>query len=318
MITIDNLKKTFDGFLAVDGVSFDVSPGEVLGFLGPNGAGKSTTMKMITGFIKPSSGHVSLFGHDVQTDPVAAKQLVGYLPEGAPAYGDMTPEQFLGFIADVRGLSHADKARRIFEVITLLGLDSVKNRAIDTLSKGFKRRVGIAQAILHDPKILILDEPTDGLDPNQKYQVRELIRGLAKDKIVIVSTHILEEVTAVCTRAIIIASGRILADEAPSVLETRSRYHKAVTLTLSEADESDVLTSLQSIQGVNTVEMSLDHSGRYTALPDGEDELLPLVKELVQNKGWLVDEIFMERGRLDDVFRQLTSGNSTPTGKEVA
>ncbi len=310
MITIDNLKKAFDGFLAVDSVTFNVSPGEVLGFLGPNGAGKSTTMKMITGFIKPSGGHVSLFGHNVQTDPVAAKRLVGYLPEGAPAYGDMTPEQFLDFIADVRGLPSGSKLCRITEVIALLGLESVKNRAIDTLSKGFKRRVGIAQAILHDPRILILDEPTDGLDPNQKHQVRELIRGLAKDKIVIISTHILEEVTAVCTRAIIIASGRILADEAPSSLETRSRYHKAVTLSLPEADEDDVLTSLHAVQGVTHVEVSPDHLGRYTVLPVAGVELLPLVNELVQSKGWFMEEIFVERGRLDDVFRQLTADDS--------
>ncbi|MTI12896.1 ABC transporter ATP-binding protein [Sansalvadorimonas verongulae] len=311
MITIENLKKAFGGFMAVDGITLNVSPGEVLGFLGPNGAGKSTTMKMLTGFIKPSGGQICLFGFDILSDAIRAKELIGYLPEGAPAYGDMTPVQFLTFVADIRGMG-VRKAQRINDVICRLELNNVANRPIDTLSKGYKRRVGIAQAILHDPKVLILDEPTDGLDPNQKHQVRELIRGLAKDKIVIVSTHILEEVTAVCTRAVIIANGRVLADATPSELENRSRYHHAVTVSLKDDDTDKTLKVLKSLTGVKEVEVSPDHSARYTLIPNSEQssDLLAAVNKLVQENGWVVDEIFMERGRLDDVFRQLTTQNT--------
>ncbi len=222
MIEIENLVKKFGPFTAVDGISFKVEAGQVLGFLGPNGAGKSTTMKMITGFLAPTSGKISVCGHAVNGDARAAKRQMGYLPEGAPAYGEMTPAQFLQFIADVRGLSGSHRTERIATVIEQLHLDRVINQPIETLSKGFKRRVGLAQAILHDPKVLIMDEPTDGLDPNQKHEVRELIKGMAQDKIVVISTHILSEVDAVCTRAIIITNGRIVADETPQELIARS------------------------------------------------------------------------------------------------
>lgn len=222
MIEIKNITRKFEHFTAVDNLSFRVAEGEVLGFLGPNGAGKSTTMKIITGFLAPTAGTVIIDGHDISEAPLQAKALIGYLPEGAPSYPDMTVLDFLEFIADVRGYRGQDKQQRIERVISDVDLGAVRNQTIDTLSKGFKRRVGLAQAILHDPKVLILDEPTDGLDPNQKHQVRQLIRNLARDKIVIVSTHILEEVSAVCTRAIIIANGRIVADGTPTELEARA------------------------------------------------------------------------------------------------
>lgn len=222
MIEINRITRKFEHFTAVDDLSFTVSEGEVLGFLGPNGAGKSTTMKIITGFLAPTSGQVRIDGHDIANDPIAAKALIGYLPEGAPSYPDMSVLDFLEFIAEIRGFSGDEKNRRVQKVIQDVGLQDVSLQTIETLSKGFKRRVGLAQAILHDPKVLILDEPTDGLDPNQKHQVRQLIRNLAKDKIVIVSTHILEEVSAVCTRAIIIARGRIVADGTPAELEARA------------------------------------------------------------------------------------------------
>jgi len=222
MIEIDQLVKKFGLLTAVDNVSFNVEAGQVLGFLGPNGAGKSTTMKMITGFIAPTSGRVSIFGHEVTGDAREAKRMIGYLPEGAPSYGEMTPIQFLNFIANVRGLTGAHRKQRLETVIEQLHLNPVINRPIETLSKGFKRRVGIAQATLHDPDVLIMDEPTDGLDPNQKYEVRELIKSMADNKIVIISTHILEEVDAVCTRAIIIANGKLVADETPQELIARS------------------------------------------------------------------------------------------------
>ncbi|MFL2874542.1 MAG: ABC transporter ATP-binding protein, partial [Pseudohongiellaceae bacterium] len=203
MIEIKNLTKKFDRFIAVDDLSFSVGEGEVLGFLGPNGAGKSTTMKVITGFLSPSLGSVLIDGNDISIKPIEAKALIGYLPEGAPCYGDMTPLEFLKFIAEIRGYRGQECADRVRHVIREVDLESVCMQSIETLSKGFKRRVGLAQAIIHDPKVLILDEPTDGLDPNQKHHVRELIKNLAKDKIVVISTHILEEVTAVCSRAII-------------------------------------------------------------------------------------------------------------------
>ena len=221
MIEIKNLSKSFGPLLAVDGITFSVPRGEVLGFLGPNGAGKSTTMKMITGFLTPSSGTVVVCGHDIETDPMGVKREIGYLPEGAPAYPDMTPAAFLEFIADIRGLSGAAKASRIAEVVGLVHLEGVLHQRIETLSKGFKRRVGLAQAILHDPEVLVLDEPTDGLDPNQKHEVRTLILRMAKTKAIVLSTHILEEVEAVCTRAIIIARGKVLFDGSPAALQSQ-------------------------------------------------------------------------------------------------
>ena len=221
MIEIKNLSKHFGPLKAVDGVSFSVDRGEVLGFLGPNGAGKSTTMKMVTGFLTPSGGSASVCGHDVATEPIAAKAQMGYLPEGAPAYPDMTPASFLDFIADIRSLTGATKTARIREVVRLVHLEGVLHQRIETLSKGFKRRVGLAQAILHDPQVLVLDEPTDGLDPNQKHEVRTLIREMSKDKAIVLSTHILEEVEAVCTRAIIIARGKVLFDGKPAELQAQ-------------------------------------------------------------------------------------------------
>lgn len=222
MIEISHLSKRYGELVAVDDVSFNVQPGEVLGFLGPNGAGKSTTMKMITGFLAPTSGSVSVCGHDVESAPLAAKACMGYLPEGAPCYGEMSVRNFLDFIADIRGLAGDRRRARLDDVIARLGLQVVLEQMIETLSKGYKRRLGLAQALLHDPQVLILDEPTDGLDPNQKHEVRELISAMSKDKIIVISTHILEEVDAVCSRAIIIAAGRILADETPKALARRA------------------------------------------------------------------------------------------------
>jgi ABC-2 type transport system ATP-binding protein len=222
MIEIKHLSTRYGALTAVNDISFSVSPGQVLGFLGPNGAGKSTTMKMITGFLTPTSGSISVAGHDVQDDPLAAKAVMGYLPEGAPSYGEMTVRSFLSFIADVRGLTGDRRRSRLDDVIGRLALGGVLEQMIETLSKGFKRRVGLAQALLHDPQVLILDEPTDGLDPNQKHQVRTLINDMSKDKIIVISTHILEEVDAVCNRAIIIAGGKLLADATPQELASRA------------------------------------------------------------------------------------------------
>jgi ABC-2 type transport system ATP-binding protein len=222
MIKTQNLTKNYDGLLAVDDLTFTVEPGEVLGFLGPNGAGKSTTMRMLAGFITPTSGTGSICGHDITTDPLAAKSALGYLPEGAPHYGEMTVGSFLDFIADLRRLEGAHRKSRLDYVIGRLQLEPVIAQTIETLSKGFRRRVGLAQAIVHDPKVLILDEPTDGLDPLQKHEVRTLIGEIAREKTIVISTHILEEVDAVCTRAIIIAHGKLVADDTPAGLKGRA------------------------------------------------------------------------------------------------
>ena len=221
-IQVKSLVKRFGPIKAVQGVSFVVNKGEVLGFLGPNGAGKSTTMKMITGFLEPTAGTVEICGFDVLNDPLQAKRKIGYLPEGAPSYGEMTVNSFLHFVADIRELKGSAKTQAVDNAIKRIHLESVRYQTIDTLSKGFKRRVGVAQAILHDPEVLIMDEPTDGLDPNQKHEVRLLIQEMAKDKAIIISTHIMEEVDAVCDRAIIIASGQVLYDGTPKELLQRS------------------------------------------------------------------------------------------------
>jgi ABC-2 type transport system ATP-binding protein len=304
MIEIRNLSKRYGPLLAVDDISFNVEPGQVLGFLGPNGAGKSTTMKMIAGFLSPTAGEIRVAGFDVQADPIEAKRRIGYLPEGAPGYGEMTPRGFLEFIADVRGLDGDRRRQRFDEVIARLNLQRVLDQSIETLSKGFKRRVGLAQAILHDPQVLILDEPTDGLDPNQKHEVRALIQAMSKDKIIIISTHILEEVHAVCSRAIVIAGGKLLADATPSELEKRSRYHGAVSLTT--ADTPTVVEALRALPDVAQVEIDAQ-DGRVTAFPKQGRPLFPVVSELIRSRGFTVDELALESGRLDEVFRQITA-----------
>ncbi len=216
------MHKRFGAIHAVRGISFSVNRGEVLGFLGPNGAGKSTTMKMVTGFLEPTSGSISICDFDILENPIEAKKKIGYLPEGAPLYGEMTVMAFLNFIADIREMEGAYRNKRIEEVIEKINLQAVRNQSLETLSKGYKRRVGIAHALLHDPEILIMDEPTDGLDPNQKHEVRTLIKEMASEKAIIISTHILEEVDAVCTRAIIIALGQMLFDGTPAELMSKS------------------------------------------------------------------------------------------------
>lgn len=303
MIRVQNLTKRFDEFTAVNQLSFDVAPGEVLGFLGPNGAGKSTTMKMITGFIEPTSGQVSVCDINVADDPMAAQSIMGYLPEGAPAYGEMTVLAFLQFIADVRGLKGTLREERLASVIAQVELVSVLDKPIETLSKGFARRVGLAQAIMHDPKVLILDEPTDGLDPNQKHQVRELIKGLAQDKIVIISTHILEEVSAVCSRALIISEGKLLLDGKPDELERQSRHHNAICLQLAQEQEG-AETALAGIANIESVEALADRS--FMLFPQNGQMLLPEVVRWLDDKQWEVENIHLEKGRLDDVFRQVT------------
>ena len=304
MIEITNLTKNFDQFTAIDDLTFTVKEGEVLGFLGPNGAGKSTTMKLITGFLSASHGTVRIDGFDISENPIEAKSLMGYLPEGAPSYGDMTTLEFLNFVAQVRGFRGEEIDQRVQHVLDEVELNSVSQQTIETLSKGFKRRVGLAQAIMHDPKVLILDEPTDGLDPNQKHHVRELIKNLARDKIVIISTHILEEVTAVCSRAIIIAQGRIVADGTPAELESRSKYHQAVSVRLSE--NYDLAADLAGLSEVSEVEKDGEDEMVFRILASDGKSIFSQVSEIAQAKHWPVTEFHVSRGQLEDVFRTVT------------
>jgi ABC-2 type transport system ATP-binding protein len=312
MIEVNALTKRFADVVAVSDLSFRVGPGEILGFLGPNGAGKSTTMRIVAGFIAPTSGSAAVCGHDVTQDPLAARRALGYLPEGAPVWPEMTPRGFLRFIADLRGLKGEHRERRLSDTIGRLGLEPVLDRTIDTLSKGFKRRVGLAQAIVHDPPVLVLDEPTDGLDPNQKHEVRTLIREMAPGKTIVISTHILEEVHAVCTRAIIVAGGRLLADETPAVLEARSRYHNAVTACPADpADLARLSAALASLPGVAGVEPDAEEA-RLTALPLKGADLYAAVAELAARERIVLRELKLEGGRLDEVFRTITTAAGAP------
>jgi len=307
MIKTEHLSKRYETLTAVDDVSFEVRPGEVLGFLGPNGAGKTTTMRMLAGFITPTGGKASICGHDIETDTLAAKASLGYLPEGAPSYGEMTVQAFLEFIADVRKLQGEQRTRRLAYVIGRLQLERVLAQTVDTLSKGFRRRVGLAQALIHDPAVLILDEPTDGLDPNQKHEVRTLINEMARNKIIVISTHILEEVEAVCTRAIIIARGRIVADDTPQGLATKSRYHNAVSLKLERPDQlAAARAAVAALPSVAEVEVS-EREGSLTALPRAGQSILSALNDLAQRQGLKLKELHLESGRLDEVFRTITA-----------
>ncbi len=302
MIEVEELSKNFKHLTAVDGISFNVAKGEVLGFLGPNGAGKSTTMKMLAGYLTPSSGTARICGNDVVDNALEAKRCIGYLPEGAPAYGDMTPAKFLNFVAAIRGLNGRRKREAINTAIERVNLQEVLLQPIETLSKGFKRRVGLAQAILHNPQILILDEPTDGLDPNQKHEVRTLIGEMAAEKAIIISTHILEEVEAVCTRAMIISAGKIVIDGTPQSLEARSELHNAVLLRTSS---DGVATALENMVDVSRVD-ELD-TGRYRIIPTGGQSIVASISDAAKVNNWKVDELTVQPGRLDEVFRRLTN-----------
>ena len=299
MIRIDNLVKSFGAKRAVDGISFTVERGEVLGFLGPNGAGKSTTMRMITGFMPPTEGSVAVGGFDVAESPLEAKRLIGYLPENAAAYPDMTVEGFRNFAAELRGLSGSARRKGLHRVIERCFLDSVLHQSIDTLSKGYKHRTCLAQALIHDPDVLIMDEPTDGLDPNQKHEVRNLIRELGRNKAIVFSTHILEEVDAACTRAIIIDRGRIVANGTPEELRAMSELAGAVTLQARGAS-AERLSELGRVEKLN---------GAFRVYPKDKSRASQLAQEVVEMvnlHGWKVEGMYSERGELDEVFRRIT------------
>ena len=316
MIKLQNLVKRFGPLNAVNSISMAVGRGEVVGFLGPNGAGKSTTMKIITGFLPATSGTVEVCGFDVGEKPVEVQKRLGYLPEGAPAYGDMTPASFLDFVAQVRGYRGAEKQVCIEQVVEKTSIKSVLDQSIETLSKGFKRRVGLAQAMLHDPPVLIMDEPTDGLDPNQKHHVRNLIREMAADKAVIVSTHILEEVEAVCTRAVVISEGRLVADGTPEQLVARSSIHNAVRIELEPAEldlAKPAIEALDEVGGVDILSRADGRASLRVVSKDGQP-ITVAVGALMREKGFNITEIYTEKGALDEVFRQITIGED---GTEV-
>jgi ABC-2 type transport system ATP-binding protein len=308
MIETDRLTRCYGPLIAVDSLSLRAEPGQVLGLLGPNGAGKSTAMRMIAGFLTPTSGTARVCGHDIRREPLAAKRALGYLPEGAPSYAEMTVREFLTFMARVRELDRDIALRRFDEVINRLELEEVLDVPIGTLSKGLRRRVGLAQAILHDPPVLMLDEPTDGLDPNQKHSVRMLIDAMARERTILISTHLLEEVHALCNRVAIIANGKLLADATPAELEARSRYHGAVSFSAQGSGVSREM--LARIPGVSMVEVDpLD--GRVTVFPKPGQPILDEVQALLREQNLRINEIQLEQGRLDEVFRQITA---TPRG----
>jgi len=308
MIKVENLKKLFGTKRAVDGVSFNVEKGEVLGFLGPNGAGKSTTMRMITGFIPPTEGRITVGGHDVVEDPIPAKRLIGYLPENAPAYTDMTVQGFLSFAAEIRGLRGDARLRAVNRAIEMCFLENVRHQSVETLSKGYRHRTCFAQSIIHDPEVLVLDEPTDGLDPNQKHEVRGIIRRMGEQKAIIFSTHILEEVDAVCSRAIIIDRGNIVANGTPAELRRRSEWAGAVTIVVRGASTLTVTQKLSSLASARRVAVGDESGSRLTVTvfpkPNQDGELTRAVLDASQ--GWAVEELRTEAGRLDEVFRSIT------------
>jgi len=307
MIETDQLTRCYGHLTAVDALSIRAEPGQVLGLLGPNGAGKSTAMRMIAGFLAPTSGTARVCGHDVRREPLKARRALGYLPEGAPGYGELTVREFLHFIVRVRGLKADVAYRRIDETVHRLQLEDVLEQCIDTLSKGLRRRVGLAQAILHDPPVLMLDEPTDGLDPNQKHAVRQLIDAMARERTILISTHLLEEVHALCNRVVILARGTLLADATPAELEARSRYHGAVSFSAPGSGVSQEM--LGRLPQVASIEVDpLD--GRITVFPKPGMRILEPVQTLLREQGLEVSEIQLERGRLDEVFRQITTADA--------
>jgi len=310
MITVENLVKEFGTKRAVSGISFEVKRGEVLGFLGPNGAGKSTTMRILTGFMTPTSGRVVIGGHDVAEDPIPAKRLVGYLPESAPSYPDMTVHGFLNWAAEMRGLSGSARSEAVKRVVGLCFLENVLHQSVDTLSKGYRHRTCLAQSLVHDPEVLILDEPTDGLDPNQKHEVRQLIKRMGEKKVIIFSTHILEEVEACCSRAIIIDRGQIVANGTPAQLKARSELAGTVSLRVHGVSAEIVKGKLGQLGVAGRVTVGADGTGVSARVfpkdPGSGRDLASAVADVVGREGWRFDELHTEEGRLDDVFRAIT------------
>lgn len=311
MISVSGLVRDFGGFRAVKGISFEVPKGQILGFLGPNGAGKSTTMKMLTCFIEPTSGTATVGGKDIVKDSIAVRKQIGYLPESAPSYGEMTVVEFLSFIAEVRGMFGASALKAAEAMRETCDLAAVWDQPIETLSKGYRQRVGFAQALIHDPPVLILDEPTDGLDPNQKHEVRKLIKSMASNKTIILSTHILEEVDAICERAVIIANGSIVADATPGALRERSRFHNAVTMKVAPSDLEKAQAMLSGIGGIGNVEVLGGDRSTIRVFPKKGESIALKISELSKQRNLDIEQLQVEQGRLDEVFRSVTKPEAT-------
>ena len=312
MIVVDALSKQFGQFQAVDEISFEVQRGEVVGFLGPNGAGKSTTMKMLTCYLPPTSGNAEVNGFSINSQTLQVQEQIGYLPESAPSYNEMQVEEFLSFIGEVRGYTGSELRRRVGRVLELTSLQEARKQIIDTLSKGFRQRTCLAQALIHDPPVLILDEPTDGLDPNQKHEVRELIRRMSEERTILISTHILEEVEAVCSRALIISEGRLVGLGTPDELLSQSIYRNAITLSVSGVNAETLLEDLNGLEQVYSVERLEDMpNGAITVrvFPRERESISSELEKFLKKKKMSIEQFFVERGRLDEVFRKLTLGN---------
>ena len=302
LIEVNNVSKSFDSFLAVDNVSFSLAKGEVLGFLGPNGAGKTTTMRILTGFLKPSLGSIKINGLNLFTNLKQSREFIGYVPEGSPLYNEMTTIDFLSFICEIRGINID---QNLSKVISLLNLNDVLLQKIDTLSKGFKRRVGLAQALIHDPKILILDEPTDGLDPNQKHEVRKLIKKLGKEKAIIISTHILEEVKAICNRTMILSNGKLLIDDAPSNVLKKSSNYNNLLISIHEKTASDFRKEIMTINKFKNVDLL----GNVCSIKLKNSSDSNSISEYINKKKYTIKHFSINKGNLEEVFRELTYKN---------
>jgi len=310
MIKVKNLIKDFGRRRAVNGVSFEVERGTVLGFLGPNGAGKTTTIRMIAGYLLPSAGTVTVKGIDVAADPVSAQKNIGYMPENTPLYEDMTVHGFLKFIAEIRGFSGKELDDRVNQVMDRCFLQPVRNQTIDTLSKGYRQRTCLAQTLIHDPDILLLDEPTEGLDPNQKQVVRNMIREMASEKVIMLSTHVLEEVEAICSRAIIISSGKVVADDTPAELKKRSQTYNTVTISAKGTGIAEKISDLSDVKEIETIEKG-EGICRMRITPKPGKSLVPMLLTAAQQNKWEIEDLKVDEGRLDDVFRQITTTEDT-------
>lgn len=311
MIILENVTRKFGSFTAVDHLSMSVPKGQVLGFLGPNGAGKTTTMRMISGFLTPSSGKITVCGYNVEENPVEVKRHIGYMPEVASSYNDMTVLSFLNFIAEARGLFASVKEKAIEKVVSEISLSNVLYQPIETLSKGYKRRVGLAQALVHDPAVLILDEPTEGLDPNQKHEIRTLIRHLQKDKAIIISTHVLEEVEAMCSRAVIIDKGKIVLDDTPRALLNLSGRHQIVSVLISANHKDTAETAFSEDPKINIadVKQETEQTVLFTLYPTGKESIAVDIVDALHQKDIEILDLFIEKGRLEEVFYAYTSAD---------
>lgn len=312
MINVEHLTKMFGAKCAVDDVTFSVKKGEVLGFLGPNGAGKSTSMRMITGYLPPTSGNITVAGFNVADQPLEVRRRIGYLPENAPIYSDMSVFGFLSFCAEMRGLFGPAKRDAIDRVVQLCFLEQVLHQSVDTLSKGFRHRTCLAQALIHDPEVLILDEPTDGLDPNQKYEVRTLIRRMGSEKAIIFSTHILEEVEAACSRAIIIDQGKIVANGTPAELKAQSPFAGNVILTVGNVSKAQLMSQIENLKGVEKFWIVAERPEQVTFQLVPRGNVLPELLEAGTRNAWKIEHLDVEEGRLDDVFRSITLPDTKP------